>query len=291
MEAIRQWPAEELIPHPLNPRGPVDAGADDIAELAASIAAQGVLVPLLVTPGGMVIAGHRRLAAARIAGLTTVPVIVRDLSPTEQLAAMLVENLQREGVGPVRLGTAFQRLFQAGNSSREIGRMIGKSAGYVDYYRALTRLPADLQARVEAGALSVAVGNALVRFVDRPEALARVVTGIERNGWGGDQIRGLTDDGEWPRPAMQPEVTRTRIAGPDQRGYVNTLAERTVAVDLAGNTSIGDARLAERSDIAEYLRHRAGDVRWTREAREALFRLAVEIDEGRHAGMGGQRTA
>jgi ParB family transcriptional regulator, chromosome partitioning protein len=87
-------PILSLRPNPLNPRGELDpAGLD---ELADSIRAQGVLQPLLVTPGGVVVAGHRRLAAARQAGLTEVPVMVRDPDRAQQQEIMLVENLQRQ---------------------------------------------------------------------------------------------------------------------------------------------------------------------------------------------------
>jgi ParB family chromosome partitioning protein len=94
-------PIHLLRPNPLNPRGELDpAGLD---ELADSIRAQGVLQPLLVTPDGTVVAGHRRLAAARQAGLTEVPVMVRDLDRAQQQEIMLVENLQRQDLSPVEL--------------------------------------------------------------------------------------------------------------------------------------------------------------------------------------------
>jgi ParB family chromosome partitioning protein len=98
--SVASWPTLSLKPNPLNPRGDVDAsGLDD---LAASIHAQGVLQPLLITPDGVVVAGHRRLAGARMAGLEQVPVVVRDLDPVQQQEIMLVENLQRQDLSPVR---------------------------------------------------------------------------------------------------------------------------------------------------------------------------------------------
>jgi ParB family chromosome partitioning protein len=76
-----------LRPNSLNPRGDVDASGLD--ELAESIRAQGVLQPLLITPDGLVVAGHRRLAAARMAGRDEVPVVIRDLDPVQQQEIML----------------------------------------------------------------------------------------------------------------------------------------------------------------------------------------------------------
>jgi hypothetical protein len=100
-----RWPTSRLRPHPLNPRGELNAA--DVAELCASIVAHlaqgGILQPLLVTPDGTVVAGHRRLAAARQAGLQDVPVVVCALTPIDQLTAQLTENLQRADLSPVQL--------------------------------------------------------------------------------------------------------------------------------------------------------------------------------------------
>ncbi len=100
-----RWPTASLRPNPLNPRSQLDPS--DIDELAASIVAHaahgGILQPLLVTPDGTVVAGHRRLAAARRVGLADVPVVVRSLSPIEQLEIQLTENLQRSDLSPIEL--------------------------------------------------------------------------------------------------------------------------------------------------------------------------------------------
>lgn len=103
--ALARWPISRLRPHPLNPRG--ELNASDVADLCSSIVAHaaqgGILQPLLVTPGGTVVAGHRRLAAARQAGLQDVPVVVCALSPIDQLTPQLTENLQRADLTPVQL--------------------------------------------------------------------------------------------------------------------------------------------------------------------------------------------
>src|SRR5207245_8494502 len=86
------WPAAKLRPSPLNPRGELDpAGIDELAASITAHAAQGgILQPLLVTPYGTVVAGHRRLAAARRLGLMELPVIVRCLAPIEEVEVQLV---------------------------------------------------------------------------------------------------------------------------------------------------------------------------------------------------------
>ena len=103
-EAAR-WPTASLRPNPLNPRSRLDPA--DIDELAASIVAHaaqgGILQPLLITPDGTVVAGHRRLAAARRVGLANVPVIVHSLTAIEVLEIQLTENLQRSDLSPIEL--------------------------------------------------------------------------------------------------------------------------------------------------------------------------------------------
>src|SRR6266702_8178692 len=94
-------PIDPLRPNQLNPRGELHSAG--LEELADSIRAQGVLQPLLVTPGGVVVAGHRRLAAARLAGLSDVPVVIRDLDAVQQQEIMLAENLQRQDLSAVEL--------------------------------------------------------------------------------------------------------------------------------------------------------------------------------------------
>lgn len=114
---------ELLTPNPLNPRGEIDPAS--VEDLAASIAAQGILQPLLVTPDGVVVAGHRRRLAAIKAGLVEVPVLMRELTEAEQLEIMLVENIQREDLSPVQEARAYRRLVDSGMTQADVARRIG----------------------------------------------------------------------------------------------------------------------------------------------------------------------
>jgi ParB family chromosome partitioning protein len=128
--SIPSRPIAELRPNPFNPRGDVDdAGLEELAE---SIRAQGVLQPLLVTPGGVVVAGHRRLAAARMAGLVEVPVVIRDLDRIQQQEIMLVENLQRQDLSPVEEARAYRQLLDAGHTTAQLARRIGAPAARIN---------------------------------------------------------------------------------------------------------------------------------------------------------------
>ncbi|MEJ2289044.1 MAG: ParB/RepB/Spo0J family partition protein, partial [Deinococcales bacterium] len=101
-----------------------------IAELAESIAAKGVLQPILVRPSGEgfeIVAGERRFRAAQRAGLGSVPAVVRDLDDRETLEVAIVENLQREDLNPVEEARAFRQLLDFGLNQEEVGRAVGRS--------------------------------------------------------------------------------------------------------------------------------------------------------------------
>jgi ParB family transcriptional regulator, chromosome partitioning protein len=115
-----------------NPRETFDA--ESLKELAASIKAKGVLVPLLARrnkSGYEIVAGERRQRAAKLAGLDTVPVIVRELNDTEVLEIQVVENEQREDVHPLEQSTGYDRLVKSGVSASEVAARIGKTAVHV----------------------------------------------------------------------------------------------------------------------------------------------------------------
>jgi ParB family chromosome partitioning protein len=167
-EATR-WPTAGLRPNPLNPRSRLDPA--DIDELAASIVAHmahgGILQPLLVTPDGTVVAGHRRLAAALRVGLADVPVVVRSLSPIEQLEIQLTENLQRSDLSPIEEARAYGHLLDAGATLASIARAVGVPASRVRERLALLDLDVSVQDRVHRGELPLRVGLLLVPLRDQ----------------------------------------------------------------------------------------------------------------------------
>ena len=118
-----------IHPNPHQPRTTIRD--QDLVELAASIQAHGVIQPLIVAREGegyRLIAGERRWRAARLAGLSTVPVIVKDVAPHEMLELALVENLQREDLNPLEEAAAYQQLIEEfGLTHEEVARRVGKS--------------------------------------------------------------------------------------------------------------------------------------------------------------------
>jgi len=142
----------DLRSNPLNPR----RSMGDLAELTASIRASGILQPLLITPAGLVVAGHRRLAACKGAGVEEVPVLVRDLTESEQIAAMLSENLQRQGINPIEVATACKGLRDRGMEIEEIAAKIGIGVITVKKHLGALTLPQELQDRLADGSMPFA---------------------------------------------------------------------------------------------------------------------------------------
>lgn len=123
-------PIDRLRPGKYQPRAGMNSEA--LNELAQSIQAQGILQPILVRPIGdnqyEIVAGERRWRAARIAGLTSVPVAVRDIPDDAALAAALIENIQRENLNPLEEATGIQRLIEEFNMTHEIAaKAVGRS--------------------------------------------------------------------------------------------------------------------------------------------------------------------
>ena len=142
-----------------NPRTGDDPG--DADALAASVRAQGILQPLLVErsdAGPVLLDGHRRLVAARAAGIGAVPVIYREGAEGEggQLAAALAANLRRRGLDPIEEARAFARATEAGWPQRRIAEAVGCSRRHVSERLRLLRLPEPVQEAIGAGALPLA---------------------------------------------------------------------------------------------------------------------------------------
>lgn len=171
-EVPAEHPSEELTTVPIdaiqtNPYQPREHFADEaLDELAASIREKGLLQPLLVRRVGSgyeLIAGERRLRAARRAGLERVPVSHREASKQESLELALIENLQREDLNPIEEAKAFQRLMtEFGLNQDEIARRVGKTRSAVSNSVRLLQLPAAIRRQVEAGEVSAGHARSLL---------------------------------------------------------------------------------------------------------------------------------
>jgi len=171
-------PLDKLAPSPFQPRSRVDEGK--VAELAASVAEKGVLQPLLVRPvgGGFeIVAGERRFRAAQKAGLTAVPVVIRELGDQETLEIAVVENLQREDLTAIEEARAYQRLMGFGMDQAAVARSVGKSRSAVANTLRLLSLPDEARTALEAGEISAGHARAVLAQpeADRTWALAQIL--------------------------------------------------------------------------------------------------------------------
>lgn len=163
-------PINQLRRNPQQPRHRFDP--ESLEELAASIRLHGVLQPLLVSEDPpdhyVLITGERRWRAARLAGLATVPAVIRErVADKQQLELALVENLQRKDLTPLEEARAFDHLRTSlGLSQQEIADRVGMERSTVANALRLLRLPLEVQELVEGGALSAGHGRALLAFGD-----------------------------------------------------------------------------------------------------------------------------
>ena len=160
----------QIEPNRKQPRRAFDE--DALAELAESIREHGVLQPLLVRPmlhgGYQIVAGERRYRASRLAGLTEVPVIVRELTDSETMQLALIENLQREDLSPLEEAAGYKTLAdEYGFSQDDIAKTVGKSRSAVANAIRLLSLPDEVKPYVESGKLSAGHARALLAIDDK----------------------------------------------------------------------------------------------------------------------------
>jgi ParB family transcriptional regulator, chromosome partitioning protein len=215
---FEELPVSAIRPNSRQPRTSFpEAG---IRELAASIKEVGILQPLVVrpTPGGFeLIAGERRLRAAREAGLERVPVLIRQAGEDESVELALVENLQRENLSPLETAAAYQALMDGfGLTKERLARRLGKSRAAVTNTLRLVHLPERIQAILDDGKLSEGHARALLgleteeqmtrlarRVVDeklsvrKTEQLVREMLGSPGDTWSDMPQRGSTTPEEF----------------------------------------------------------------------------------------------
>lgn len=165
---VQQLQVAQLQPSPFQPRKRLDESG--IAELADSISRKGVIQPIVVRPlegGYEIVAGERRFTAAKQAGLTTIPAIVRELTDQETLEIAIVENLQREDLNAMEEARAFKLLLDFGMNQERVAEAVGKSRSSIANTLRLLMLPGRAQDAVEAGVIAAGHARAILA---QPEA-------------------------------------------------------------------------------------------------------------------------
>lgn len=167
-ETVVELPVTAIMANDYQPRQHFNE--EQLQELAHSVRVYGIIQPLVVTKGEdgyRLIAGERRLRAARMVGFKTVPVVIRDAKNQERLAVALIENVQRVDLNPIELGIAYKRLHEEfGMSHEEIGRHVGKSRPVVSNMIRLLNLPAVIQDALREGAIPFSAARAILGITD-----------------------------------------------------------------------------------------------------------------------------
>ncbi len=176
----RRVPIEFLKPNPRNPRKNFFDG--ELAELAESIRQHGVIQPIVVrairgaTDSFEIIAGERRWRAAQRAGLHDVPVVPIEVSDTDALEIMIIENIQREDLNAMEEARGYHALVdEFKRTADEIAKTVGKSRSHVANMMRLTKLPQDVQDHISSGKLSAGHARALIGLSDPSSAAQRVI--------------------------------------------------------------------------------------------------------------------
>lgn len=157
----------EIEPNRDQPRKEFDSAA--LSELADSISQHGVLQPLLLRPmlsgGYRIVAGERRWRAARMAGLSEVPAVIREMTDTEEMLFALIENLQREDLSPLEEAKGYRTLIETqGMTQEEVSQTVGKSRPTVTNALRLLNLPEDIQEMLEKGEITAGHARTLLSF-------------------------------------------------------------------------------------------------------------------------------
>lgn len=208
--AVVEVPLGRVSPSPFQPRRHMDEAA--LGELAASIREHGVLQPVLVTEtldGYQLIAGERRVRAARLAGLDRIPAVIRQLADRDQLEVALVENVQRADLDPIDEAAAYRQLIEEfGLTQERVAQRVGKARASVANTLRLLDLHPDVQAAIAGGGLTEGHGRALGGLA--VDGQARVLGTVLAQGLSVRQTEELVRRLREPRTPKAPE-SRPRL--------------------------------------------------------------------------------
>lgn len=218
-------PTVQLIANPNQPRREFDPTA--MFELTQSVERDGIIQPIIARKTGVdeyqIIAGERRWRAAKAAGLTEVPVIVRTVNDEKVIELAIIENIQREDLNPIELALAFQNMAeQLSLTHEQIGAKTGKDRATVANTIRLLQLPKDIQDLVAAKKLSPGHARALLKLQD--EKLQREVAEQSlREGWSVRQLEEFTRPSKLPEPSASKTKPEPPVVDPNVKAAIAEL--------------------------------------------------------------------
>jgi ParB family transcriptional regulator, chromosome partitioning protein len=217
---LRELPVDLLTRGQFQPR--IDMHEDTLKELAESIRVQGVVQPIVVRSIGKtngetryeIVAGERRWRAAQLAGLATVPALIRDIPDDAAVAVALIENIQRENLNPIEEARSLSRLVQQFDMTHaEAAEAVGRSRAAVSNLLRLLELPEPVSRLLESGALDMGHARALLG-IGAPELMIEIAQRAAKQGWSvretENAVRRLGQGSPRKRagPAVDPNVRR-----------------------------------------------------------------------------------
>jgi ParB family chromosome partitioning protein len=220
-------PVARVSPNPHQPRQSI--AEESLAELAASIREHGVIQPLVVTQVGdeyQLIAGERRWRAAQLAGLTTIPAIIKETTPQQMLELALVENVQRADLNPLEEAGAYRQLMDDfGLTQEEVAARVGKSRTAVANIVRLLRLPDEVKAALAANRISEGHARALLAL-PTAQFQRQALDVIEARGLNVRQVEELVRRMQLEAEADESEAEAQPALSPQDRDVVDKFQAR-----------------------------------------------------------------
>ncbi len=254
---LRELPLELVAPNPRQPRRDFDEAA--LVKLAESIRSRGLLQPVVArpVPGGTfeLVAGERRLRAAKLAGLERIPAVVREAGDWERLDLALAENMARVDLNPVEEARACAMLVDdLGITKGEVGKRIGRSRVAVSNLVRLLELPDEVLDMIEAGALTEGHGRAVLMVKDH-DGRKRIAAAARDGGWSVRETERRAkaegsprDTGRNGRVVVHPDLAEALAAAEDT---LSVALGRPVSVRARGDGCRLEADFASPAEAVE----------------------------------------
>lgn len=254
----------EIEPNRNQPRKAFDEEA--LSQLADSIRQHGVLQPLVVRPmpglsSYQLVAGERRWRASRMAGLSDVPVIIREMDDTEVMEIALIENLQREDLNPIEEAEGYQILMDHyGLTQDEVSQRVGKSRPAIANALRLLNLPSQVCDMVKNGALSSGHARALLSLGSENELQMKTIAGeIIKKGLSVREVEKIVkQDGDRAKSKSLSQKTASVVSGEVERSLTELLGRR-VSVIAGKNKGVIEIEYYGEDDLKELARRLAGE--------------------------------
>lgn len=256
---VQELPIDSIVPNPRQPRKAFDNKS--LQDLSQSLKRSGVLQPVVVRRHGQqfqIVVGERRWRAAKIAGLTYIPAVVREATDAETLELALVENLLREDLNPMEEAEAYQRLLtEFAWTQEELGQRVGKDRSSVANCLRLLKLPELIQADLRAGRLTMGHARALLSLASPAEQL-KLREEILAHSW---SVR-ATEEGVQRKQRQAPRRAGRRP--PELAALEDSLREalatrvRLVGTERAGRIEIAYTSAEDLERLTELITGRRG---------------------------------